>query len=453
MANDIVEKIEIKKLSEFIALLENGSYENMYFRGQPRDYSQEEPYPDSGIVASCYRNQFKHNSNADLNNMLHDYYFNLGHLLTETDKNNFLAYAQHHGLPTNLIDISSVSLVALYFACEKTYYDDNKEVSQKRENDGHVYALQKDRFINISNQVSSRRIDSFYNDLVQEGLYSGEDKATLILFNNILKHYLEINRRNFIDLFVENVVLTKEIIETNKKKFEEDHSPLIDKLNFYIEETYNSEPIYSVFSAKKNIATVIIERELRRDKLSYLYNYAEWLRIIMEHILVKLYPEIEWYTEEESTIEEIKYYGIKYKFNYEKIQDMSGEEIISVCFLTFFIFLLDRVALSETVKMPRFPYMLYKPEINFDRIRLQSGHFIYQNALYYLDNLKCEDVIINDSIRPDKIIIIKNKNKNQILKELDNIGINKMTLFEDPDKYAEYLKEKYQKNSFKLGGF
>ena len=105
------------------------------------------------------------------------------------------------------------------------------------------------------------------------------------------------------------------------------------------------------------------------------------------------------------------------------------------------------------MKMPRFPYMLYKPEINFDRIRLQSGHFIYQNALYYRDNFKYEDVIINDSIRPDKVITIKNKNKNQILKELDNIGINKMTLFEDPDKYAEYLKEKYQKNSFKFGGF
>lgn len=453
MANDIVEKIEIKKLSEFIALLENGSYENMYFRGQPRDYSQEEPYPDSGIVASCYRKQFKHNSNADLNNMLHDYYFNLGHLLTETDKNNFLAYAQHHGLPTNLIDISSVSLVALYFACEKTYYDDNKEVSLKRENDGHVYALKKDKFINISNQVSSRRIDSFYNDLVQEGIYSGDDKLTLVLFNNILKNYLEQNRRNFIDLFVENIVLSKDLIETNKEMFEEDLSPLIDKLNFYIEESYNSQPSYSVISAKENIATVIIERELRRDTLSYFYNYAEWLRIIMEHILVKLYPEIEWYTEEESTIEEIKYYGIKYKFNYEKIQDMSDEEIISVCFLTFFIFLLDRVALNETLKMPRFPYMLYKPEINFDRIRLQSGHFIYQNALYYRDNFKYEDVIINDSIRPDKVITIKNKNKNQILKELDNIGINKMTLFEDPDKYAEYLKEKYQKNSFKFGGF
>lgn len=446
MANDIVEKIEIKKLSEFIALLENGSYENMYFRGQPRDYSQEEPYPDSGIVASCYRKQFKHNSNADLNNMLHDYYFNLGHLLTETDKNNFLAYAQHHGLPTNLIDISSVSLVALYFACEKTYYDDNKEVSLKRENDGHVYALKKDKFINISNQVSSRRIDSFYNDLVQEGIYSGDDKLTLVLFNNILKNYLEQNRRNFIDLFVENIVLSKDLIETNKERFEEDLSPLIDKLNFYIEETYNSQPSYSVISAKENIATVIIERELRRDTLSYFYNYAEWLRIIMEHILVKLYPEIEWYTEEESTIEEIKYYGIKYKFNYEKIQYMSDEEIISVCFLTFFIFLLDRVALNETLKMPRFPYMLYKPEINFDRIRLQSGHFIYQNALYYRDNFKYEDVIINDSIRPDKIITIKNKNKNQILKELDNIGINKMTLFEDPDKYAEYLKEEYQEN-------
>lgn len=446
MANDIVEKIEIKKLSEFIALLENGSYENMYFRGQPRDYSQEEPYPDSGIIASCYRKQFKHNSNADLNNMLHDYYFNLGHLLTETDKNNFLAYAQHHGLPTNLIDISSVSLVALYFACEKTYYDDNKEVSQKRENYGHVYALQKDRFINISNQVSSRRIDSFYNDLVQEGLYSGEDKATLILFNNILKHYLEINRRNFIDLFVENVTFARDIIKANKECFCEDFSPLIDEFNIFINEGFSSHSLYYIDSTKSNLVSGIFRWNSFYETDPTCYNYADYLRVFMENILVKLYPGKAWYSEVKSTNEEINYYGKNYKFNSDKIENLDELEVMPVCFLTFFIFLLDRVALNETVKMPRFPYMLYKPEINFDRIRLQSGHFIYQNALYYQDNFKFEDVIINDSIRPDKIIIIKNKNKNRILKELDNIGINKMTLFEDPDKYAEYLKEKYQEN-------
>lgn len=453
MANDIVEKIEIKKLSEFIALLENGSYENMYFRGQPRDYSQEEPYPDSGIVASCYRKQFKHNSNADLNNMLHDYYFNLGHLLTETDKNNFLAYAQHHGLPTNLIDISSVSLVALYFACEKTYYDDNKEVSLKRENDGHVYALKKDKFINISNQVSSRRIDSFYNDLVQEGIYSGEDKATLILFNNILKNFLKQNRRNFIDLFVENIVLTMHIIKANQGDYSEDFSPLIDEFNIFVNEGFSSHSLYYIDSTRSHIISSIFKWTLSHDTVPYCYNYADWLRQIMENILVKLYPDKDWYSEVQSTSEEINYYGEKYKFNSDKIENLHELEVIPVCFLTFFIFMLDRVALNETAKMPRFPYMLYKPEINFDRIRLQSGHFIYQNAFYYQDNINCEYAIINDSIRPDKMITIENKNKNRILKELDNIGINKMTLFEDPDKYAEYLKEKYQKSGFKFAGF
>ncbi len=434
MANDIVEKIEIQTLSEFIALLEDASFENMYFRGQPRDYSQKVPYPDSGIVASCYRKQFKNNRNADLNNMLDEYYFNLGHLLTETEKNNFLAYAQHHGLPTNLIDISSVPLVALYFACEKTYYDDNKVVSQKRENNGNVYALKKDNFINISNQVSSRRIDSFYNDLVQEGLYSYEGKTTLILFSKILKNYLEINQRNFIDLFVENITLTRDIIKANQEDFSEDFSPLIDEFNIFINEGFSSHSLYYIVSTKSH------------DTVPYCYNYADWIRIIMENILVKLYPDKDWYSEVQSTSEEINYYGKKYKFNSDKIEKLGELEVMPVCFLTIFIFLLDRVALNETAKMPRFPYMLYRPEINFDRIRLQSGHFIYQNALYYQDNIKFEYSIINDSIRPDKIITIKNKNKNRILKELDKIGINKMTLFEDADKYAEYLKEKYRKD-------
>ena len=40
-------------------------------------------------------------------------------------------------------------------------------------------------------------------------------------------------------------------------------------------------------------------------------------------------------------------------------------------------------------------------------------------------------------------IIIKSSKKELILKELDNLGINKSTLFPEIDKVADYIKEKY----------
>ena len=40
-------------------------------------------------------------------------------------------------------------------------------------------------------------------------------------------------------------------------------------------------------------------------------------------------------------------------------------------------------------------------------------------------------------------LIIKSSKKELILKELDNLGINKSTLFPEIDKVADYIKEKY----------
>lgn len=108
------QKIIIKSLSEYIKFFENGNYNNYIFRGEPENYKD--------IIASAFRG-----FNGCFNNYRKEYPF-VGMInefkkevwfnLKPEKKENFIAFSQHHGIPTNLVDFSTSPLVALYFACE-----------------------------------------------------------------------------------------------------------------------------------------------------------------------------------------------------------------------------------------------------------------------------------------------------------------------------------------------
>ena len=62
---------------------------------------------------------------------INEYYSLIGHRISETERQNFLAFSQHHGLPTSLLDVTSNPLYALFFACHEA-----------KEN-GYVYIFSK----------------------------------------------------------------------------------------------------------------------------------------------------------------------------------------------------------------------------------------------------------------------------------------------------------------------
>lgn len=49
--------------------------------------------------------------------MIDEFYKETAHKLNE-DKVDFIAFAQQRGIPTNLLDIPTSPLTALYFACQ-----------------------------------------------------------------------------------------------------------------------------------------------------------------------------------------------------------------------------------------------------------------------------------------------------------------------------------------------
>jgi hypothetical protein len=140
---------KIATLSEYINLIKNEKLESCYFRGEKRKYN--------GISSSLVREFSPTHDTYGLsdvyNNLLSEYYQEVGNDLDSLQRDNFLAFAQHHGLKTNLIDFTTAPLVALYFACDRS--SDDKD-------NGYVYLLKKESTVDATDflgQFSVRRRD------------------------------------------------------------------------------------------------------------------------------------------------------------------------------------------------------------------------------------------------------------------------------------------------------
>lgn len=147
-----------------------------------------------------------------------------------------------------------------------------------------------------------------------------------------------------------------------------------------------------------------------------------------------------------------------YFFQLSKLTNYSFElkvqklEDYVMIYLTTFIYLLIQKYSNHIYEVPDFPMILYYPNINFDRMTLQSGRFIYQNILYSPLNIlnRQENRDYTQKIIPD--ISIEIENKIEIVKDLDLLGINRKKLFNDPDNIAKYVykKSKVRKSKFEL---
>ena len=87
-----------------------------------------------------------------------------------------------------------------------------------------------------------------------------------------------------------------------------------------------------------------------------------------------------------------------------------------------------------------------KPKLDNPRIIRQYGAFLIFGAKVNkkeMPEVKSSWVIRGKKSTSKERLIIKSSEKKLILDELDNLGINKSTLFPEIDKVADYIKEKY----------
>lgn len=374
--------IVIDSVSKYLEELNNKNLANAYYRGEPAKYDN--------ISAACYRNNFAEYDNFIIEDMINDYFFNTSEQLTDLEKDNFLAYSQHHGLPTNLIDVTLNSLVALYFASSKNHSDI-----------GYVHIFREDRFIECQKLISGKNIDYIYNSILEK------NEAKIIIFEALKNNYLRY-RMSFLDK-LENIL--HQFIEVQYSHEEDSNKEELRKLKESI--TWFKSNKSSIVEDPEEIkkVTEVMLGITENDSLIRLKNIYNHLTDILEKREKKRFSRVD---------------------------------IIIKLYLSTFISLLN-FSYSFNYKLPDFPLILYKPNASFDRMKLQSGRFIYQNVFYWYvyDYVRKNDVShYTQKIIPDFSIKVTNKDK--ILKELDLIGINKLTLFNDPDNIADYIYEKHR---------
>ena len=403
-------RYSIESVSDYLKLIKDKNLKNFIYRGQNESYY--------GIKASGFRpyqGDWENDKFYDINKMQEELYNKVIRNITQEEKDHFLAFCQHHGLPTNLIDFTFSPLISLFFAC----YGKGSPTFTLEE------LIYKSSFKDLKKIEEEATKNMLIHNLINKISKSYKPYAEIYLINknrliDITDIVVNVDKVNFFEKLYDD-------IETQKY--------LVKKFEIFFEK--------NIDLSRKIIANIFdcYEKNFSRNLLLEEDFYFKKLHKYKEKLL----------NDEDNNIETRLYYDIyrflsddtphKFIIDYEDFNNIDGNKI-SILSRIYLFLVLEILGIAikykERVDLELDMYFTYQPPELFDRISSQKGIFIYQPYLYYKEDVYGYGNLSIQTINPD--IIIEIQDYKDILEELNYLSINLESVYCDFDNVAKGVK-------------
>ena len=156
----------LEKIQEIVEKSADGDY---IYRGEPEQH-QEHPYHGE-VSSSLYRSLLTNSMmeagieeyrkviesqigdmEREILELAKEYLY--GTVSETPDDFEILAELQHYGSKTNLIDFTTDYLIALFFACDKSYHKDGRVILQKRKSEDYQSGTPSEAIKRVESQKS-----------------------------------------------------------------------------------------------------------------------------------------------------------------------------------------------------------------------------------------------------------------------------------------------------------